>query len=206
MRWSAAWLYGALVGAALVAGGFIWYEREWLSEPFSPEPLWPRLAAYRLLGGRGQPLSVDSLRNRVVLLAFIYTRCASVCPRLSGVMRDLLSEVGPSPRVTALSISLDPERDTGTVLTDYARAYQVPGQAWYYARPESQPHAFLLAREVFELTAAKLPGTDEILHNDAFFLVGCRGQIYGPYSSYDFKKARKQLQKLICLCESASSG
>lgn len=206
MRWSAAWLYGALVGAALVAGGFIWYERERFPEPFSSEPLWLRLSAYQLVDAQGQPLSVDSLRNRVVVLAFIYTRCPSVCPRLSGVMRDMLSEVDSSKPVAALSISLDPERDTGSVLTAYARAYEVPGQVWYYARPKSQPHAFLLAREVFSLTAAKLPGTDEILHNDAFFLVSCGGQVYGPYSSYDFEKARKHLQKLIRLCERSSSG
>lgn len=206
MRWSAAWLYGALVGAALIAGGFIWYEREHLPEPFSPEPLWPRLAAYQLVDTRGQPISLDSLRNRVVLLAFIYTRCASVCPRLSGAMREILSGVDLSRPVAALSISLDPERDTGAVLATYARAYEVPGHIWYYARPESQPYAFLLAREVFGLTAAKLPGTNEILHNDAFFLVSCRGQVYGPYSSYDFEKARKHLQKLIRLCERSSSG
>ncbi len=206
MRWSVAWLYGALGGAALVAGGFIWYERVRFPEPFSSEPLWPRFSAYRLLDARGQSLPVDSLRNRVVLLAFVYTRCATVCPRLSGVMREMLSEVDPSKPVAALSISLDPERDTGSALTAYARAYDVPGRVWYYARPESQPHAFLLAREVFGLTAAKLPGTSEILHNDAFFIVSCEGQVYGPYTSYDFKKARKHLQKLIRLCERSSSG
>ncbi len=206
MRWSATWLYGALMGAALIAGGFIWYERERFPAPLSAEPLWPRFKAYQFVDAREQPLSLDSLHTRVVLLAFIYTRCASVCPRLSGVIREILSEVDPSKPVAALSISLDPKQDTGEALAAYARAYEVPGHIWCYARPESQPHAFLLAREVFGLTAAKLPGTDEILHNDAFFLVSCGGQVYGPYSSYDFEKARKDLQKLIRLCERSSSG
>ncbi len=206
MRWSAAWLYGVLMGSALVVGGVVWYERERLPEPFSSEPLWPRLAAYQLVDGEGHKLSLGALHGRVVLLAFIYTRCPSVCPRLSGVLRQLLTEFAPSDPVAALSISLAPEQDTGAALTAYAQAYEVPGHTWWYARPESQPHAFLIAREVFGLTAAKLPGSEEILHNDAFFLVSCNGQVYGPYTSRDFEKAKKDLQKLIGLCERSSSG
>lgn len=206
MRWSAAWLYGALIGAALVVGGFIWYEREHLLEPYASEPLWPRLAAYQLVNAEGRPLPLDSLRSRVVVLAFIYTRCASVCPRLSGAVREILEAVSPSEPVAALSISLDPERDTGAVLKAYAQAYEVPGHAWWYVRPESQPHSFLMAREVFGLTAAQPPGSDEILHNDAFFLVSCDGHVYGPYTSRNLEKAKKDFQKLIGLCERSSSG
>jgi len=206
MRGSAAWLYGALGGAALIVGGIAWYERMQLPRPVSSEPLWPRLSAYLLLDAQGKAFSLSPLQNRVVVLAFIYTRCSSVCPRLSATMRDLLAGVDRDAPAAALSISLDPARDTGAILTTYASAYAVPGRLWYYVRPESQSHAFLLAREVFALTAAKLPGQEEILHNDAFFLISCTGEVYGPYASTDFDKAQKHLQKLIRLCEESSAG
>jgi protein SCO1/2 len=206
MRRSAAWLYGVLAGAALLVGGFSWYEREHLPEPASPQPLWPRLAAYPLTDEEGRPFALENLRRSVVILAFIYTRCPSVCPRLSSVMQELLSGVEVGAPVAALSISLDPERDTGAVLTTYAAAYAVAGRTWRYVRPQSQPYAFLMAREVFGVTATTLPGQAEILHNDAFFLIGCEGQVYGPYASTDLEKARKHLQKLISLCERSSSG
>jgi Uncharacterized protein SCO1/SenC/PrrC, involved in biogenesis of respiratory and photosynthetic systems, COG1999 len=121
-------------------------------------------------------------------------------------MQELLSGVEVGAPVAALSISLDPERDTGAVLTTYASAYAVAGRTWRYVRPQSQPYAFLMAREVFGITATTLPGQAEILHNDAFFLIGCEGQVYGPYASTDLEKARKHLQKLISLCERSSSG
>ncbi len=205
MRGSAVWLYGVLVGAALLVGGLTWYEREHLPEPASSEPLWPRLATYPLTDEKGRPFALESLRRRAVILAFIYTRCGSVCPRLSATIRELLSGVEPGAPVAALSILLDPERDTGAVLTTYASAYAVAERTWHYVRPQSQPHAFLLAREVFGVTAVTLPGQDEILHNDAFFLIGCGGQVYGPYTSADLEKTRKHLQKLISLCERSSS-
>jgi protein SCO1/2 len=205
MRWSVVWIYGALGIAGLMVGAVVLYEHWHVPAPASSEPLWPRLQAYKLYDEEGALANLTPLQGRVVLLAFIYTRCPTVCPRLSASMRTLLEGLPQGVRVTALSISLDPDRDTGATLAAYAQTYQVSGHAWHYWRPESQAHAFLLARDVFGITAATLPGNGEILHNDAFFLVDCSGRLRGLYTSTALELAQHHLQKLIQLCETSSS-
>ena len=36
--------------------------------------------------------------------------------------------------------------------------------------------------------------------------ISCAGEVYGPYTSTDFDKAQKHLQKLIRLCKGSSAG
>lgn len=186
-----------LVGGLVLLGWQYWAHQ--LPSP-SSESLWPRLATYALYeAGSGQAVRPQALEGQVVLLAFVYTRCASVCPRLSSALRALLAQTRPEDPVTAVSISLDPERDVGPQLQAYQQAYGVPGRRWYYWRTETQAHAFLLARDLFGVMAASLPD-QEIMHTDAFFLVDCQGRLFGPYNSQSVDIAKSHLQKLIRLC------
>jgi len=190
------YLWGALAGGALVAGGWWLYERH--TVPPAGRAVWPAVATYPLFDLEGQPVRVDSLKGKVVLLAFVYTRCTSVCPRLQARMRDLLLQVPPHAPLVALSISLDPERDTPQQVKPYLTSYAVPGHKWLFWRPLSQKWAFDMAETVFGIAAARLDSTD-ILHTDALFLIDCEGRLRGTYTSYD-ENLLPHTQKLLRLC------
>ncbi len=194
------WLLVGGLGAVALLTTWAW--RQWLHRlpPSSPEPLWPKFATYALYeAGSARPVYPQALQGRVVLLTFVYTRCPSVCPRLSGAVRELLTQTKPEDPVVAVSITLDPERDTGLQLAAYQQAYGIPGRLWYYWRTQTQAHAFLLARDLFGVRAATLPD-EEILHTDAFFLVDCQGHLRGPYNSQSVDIAKIHLNQLIRLC------
>jgi len=67
------------------------------------------------------PLSLHDLRGKVVLLFFGFTACPSVCPvslvTISRAFAQLPAE--ELAQVTALFITLDPERDTPDLLKQY---------------------------------------------------------------------------------------
>jgi len=72
----------------------------------------------------GKPKTLDDFRGKVVLLYFGYTHCPDVCPTdLSaiGAMLRLLGAQGDA--VQRLVVSLDPQRDTPSVLREYAAAF-----------------------------------------------------------------------------------
>jgi protein SCO1/2 len=72
----------------------------------------------------GKPRTLDDFRGRVVLLYFGYTHCPDVCPTdLSaiGAMLRLLGAQGDA--VQTLFVTLDPQRDTPSVLREYAAAF-----------------------------------------------------------------------------------
>jgi protein SCO1/2 len=72
----------------------------------------------------------DLLQDKVIILNFMYTSCADVCPmetaRLSEVQAILGDRVGRD--IFMYSITVDPDRDTPEVLADYRERFGVqPG-------------------------------------------------------------------------------
>lgn len=194
----AFFLWGGIGMALLFAVGWWWYEAVHVPAPIRSDCVWESVTHYPLTDIEGRPVSPLAFQGRVVLLNFIYTRCASVCPRLQGRVREVLAHLPPSDKLVAVSISLDPERDTPVYLAAYAESYRVPGQKWLFLRPASQKWAIQLATEVFGLTAAPLEG-EEILHSDAILLIDCAGRIRGVYASED-DRLLTHASKLLQLC------
>jgi cytochrome oxidase Cu insertion factor (SCO1/SenC/PrrC family) len=75
-------------------------------------------AAFRLAAELGRP--------GPVVLQFIFTTCATVCPALSGTLAAAQDRL---PGVRLLSISIDPEEDTPARLAGYARRFGA-GPRW----------------------------------------------------------------------------
>jgi len=75
----------------------------------------------------------DVVKDKVVMINMIFTRCPDVCPletaRLLEVQKILGDRVGKD--VFMYSISIDPEYDTPKVLKEYAKRYKV-GPGWTF--------------------------------------------------------------------------
>jgi protein SCO1 len=81
----------------------------------------------RLVTQRGDEVAFysDVLRDKVVLINFIFTRCTDSCPtqsaRLAAVQPLLAGSLGRG--ISLVSISVDPEHDTPQALREYATRF-----------------------------------------------------------------------------------
>jgi protein SCO1/2 len=75
----------------------------------------------------------DLLRQKVVVLSFMYTRCEGRCPLTVATLRQLQETLGPRAGrdVFLYSITLDPRYDTPRVLGDYAAVIGA-GPGWRF--------------------------------------------------------------------------
>jgi cytochrome oxidase Cu insertion factor (SCO1/SenC/PrrC family) len=92
-------------------------------------------------GGRASRLG-GSYRGKVVALFFGYTHCPDVCPATLANLTDMLAKVG-GPDVRVLFVTVDPDRDTDAVMSEYANAFspQVVGlRATPQCPGQSGPH------------------------------------------------------------------
>ena len=93
---------------------------------------------FSLIAQDGSDLRLASLRGRLVLIDFIYTRCPmpEACPRLSANFAYLQKRLGS--RIELISISLDPKWDKPPVLAAYAERWAADTRTWRFAtgRPE----------------------------------------------------------------------
>jgi len=94
---------------------------------------------FSLTAHDGRRVALRDLRGKVVAVTFIYTTCADTCPLLTAKMARLQEKLGRDfgSRVSFVSVTVDPERDTPEVLRRYAEAHgaRTPGWAFVTGTP-----------------------------------------------------------------------
>jgi protein SCO1/2 len=121
-RSSSRFVFGGLLGLVVLAGLGLLLGK--LFKPYafhgmvlqSPQ----RATNFTLTGHMGQPVSLSDFKGQVALLYFGYTTCPDVCPTTLAQLRlarQLLGQRGDEVQV--LMVTVDPERDTVSLLADY---------------------------------------------------------------------------------------
>lgn len=83
----------------------------------NPPPPAPDL---KLVDETGKPFSLSDLRGQWILLAYGYTSCPDVCPLTLAHLREVKQELGAqASEVRVVFVTVDPERDTPAVLSNY---------------------------------------------------------------------------------------
>jgi protein SCO1/2 len=109
-----AWLSACVAAAAASAPAF-------KSGVFEP----PRQAPdFALQGSNGQELRLSQYRGKVVLLAFGYSHCLSVCPITLHTFAQTLRQMGTAAAgVQVVYVTVDPQRDTVAALHAFVAGF-----------------------------------------------------------------------------------
>lgn len=76
------------------------------------------------LSGAAGAITAADMRGKTVLLYFGYTHCPNVCPVTLAKLADALKGLGRgAARARVLFVSVDPKRDFGQALENYASAF-----------------------------------------------------------------------------------
>lgn len=92
-----------------------------------------QVPAFDFVNQDGKRVTAASLRGSIWVAAFMFTRCPTICPRITRRMR-ALQERAEAERVTLslLSISVDPDNDTPEVLRGYAQRFGAVTKTWSF--------------------------------------------------------------------------
>ena len=72
----------------------------------------------------GKTVTSDGFPGKWLLIYFGYTHCADQCPTALSAIVEALDEIGPAARhIQPLFVTVDPERDRGPALRDFAAAF-----------------------------------------------------------------------------------
>lgn len=140
--------------------------------------------AFQLTDQDGNARSLEEFRGKVVLLDFIWTRCPGPCPILTGLHVDVQRKLPPELRAKTqfVSISLDPVRDTPSVMREYATKRGADLSGWsFLTGPPEQVDAVIRS---YGVGSAKAPD-GQIEHVVATFLIGPDGRIERRYIGLD---------------------
>ena len=82
---------------------------------------------FQLIDQHGKPRTLAEFRGKVVAIFFGFAHCPEVCPTALAELASGANELGKdADRLQVLLITVDPERDTPAVLSQYVAAFH-PG-------------------------------------------------------------------------------
>jgi len=111
-----------------------------LSTP--PLSIGARVPDFTLTDQSRRRISLSTLAGKVVVVNFVYTRCAlpQFCLRMSNnfgaLQKRFSSQLGRD--LVLLTVTFDPARDTPDVLAAYASQWQANASGWHFLTGESQ--------------------------------------------------------------------
>jgi protein SCO1/2 len=126
----------------------------------------------------GSSFGKKNMLGKVNIVNFFFTNCQGPCPFMNSKVADLYNKYATTDKVQFVSISVDPDRDSLSVLREYANAYGVEDKRWVFLRGAlNEVHD--LSEKGF-LLASEFPN----LHSIKLILVDETGIVRGYYSSY----------------------
>ena len=130
---------------------------------------------FTLTDGRtAAPLALSSLRGKVVVISFLYTRCPDICPLTAEhfrVTQDALAE--DADDVVFLAVSTDPANDTPQAVQEFSRDHRLDDN-WHYLIG-SRPQLFSVW-SAYGIVATPDPDAPTITHTDAVYLIDRQGR------------------------------
>lgn len=189
------WIVLGLLAVTLVGfvgvTAFLW-GREQGRRP-SPLPVYGSVPDFELTERSGRTVRLADLKGRIWVADFIFTSCAGPCPMLSQQMSGFQTALARAPEIRLVSFSVDPERDTPAVLSEYAARYKADRERWLFLTGD-RTTVYRLIREGFRLTVEEEPESEgQILHSLRFALVDRAGQVRGYYNGDDPESLRRLL-------------
>jgi protein SCO1/2 len=160
----------------------------------------------------GRKVTKADLLGHPWLISFIFTRCAGPCPKVSAQMSELQTLLKGSD-VRLVTLTVDPEFDTKSVLSNYAEAYRADAKRWLYLTGDKRK-TYQLINNSFLMPVKEYTGKDrepgyEVMHSTNILLVNEKGvvvQKYNAVDEVDMARLRRDLKPYLKTIGPLSKG
>jgi len=181
-------VFGA--GAVLVAGAAVLTFVD--TGPGAPAPS-AIGGPFKLVGPDGQPVTQDDLKGQPTLIFFGYTHCPDVCPTTLFEISEILRNLKPGAKARGVFVSVDPERDTPTVMKDYLSSFDSRIIGLTGDRAAVDP----MLKE-YRVYSKKVPGTGDdytMDHSAIVYLMDKQMRFVNALNLADPEKAAREIER-----------
>lgn len=184
---------GMLITLTILAGNEI-RAGEGKELPFPAERLRTTFTApdFSLVNQNEDPVSLESLKGKVVLVTAVYAQCGYTCPMIFAQTKEALAQLSTTEKsqLTVAAITLDPEHDTPEILNALARGQQV--EAPFFNLLTGEPVKVNAVLDKFGFSRSRDPETGVINHANLFILIDREGRV-----AYRFTLGERQQRWLV---------
>lgn len=159
---------------------------------------WHRVKNIELTNQLGRKVSLDDLEGKVIVMDFFFTRCPTICPKMTRNMRRLQESFAPSDTlVQFISVSVDPEHDDVSRLRWWAEKFGVNSDNWWLVTGDKKS-IYDFAFTEMKASIADVDVDTAFIHTENFFLLDRQRVIRGWYNGTE-EDAQERIVKDIPL-------
>lgn len=149
------------------------------------DTVWHHVKGITLTNQLGEKVSLNDLKNKVIVLDFFFTRCPTICPIMARNMKKLQSSFAPSDSIVQfISISVDPEHDDPARLRWWAEKFDVNPDNWWLATG-NKDSIYNFALKEMKASVADVGIDTAFIHTENFFLLDRDRVVRGWYNGTD---------------------
>jgi len=169
------------------------------------DTIWHSVDDFKFQNQLGNTVSLADLPNKVIVADFFFTRCPSICPKLTANIRKLQDALSSKDQfkqlnptfIQFLSFSVDPDRDSVPVLKAYGDKFGInPDVWWLLTGPKKQIYDFSINE--LKLGLADGEGVDSnFIHTQKLVLLDKAHVVRGYYNGLDSADMSKLAKDLV---------
>lgn len=161
---------------------------------------------FNLTDESGKSFSAKTLQGKIYVTSFFFTRCGTVCPKITSQLSRVQDAFHLDPEVQLLSISVDPKFDQPEKLAAYAKRFDANKGQWHFLTGEKKAIYPLVLKgfhvplaDASEYDAAIKNPDETFIHSERLVLVDKEGIIRGFYDGTDKKEVDRLLVEIKVL-------
>lgn len=132
---------------------------------------------FALIDHTGKPRTLADYRGKAVVIFFGYTQCPDVCPTTLAALAEAMKALGPdADRVQVLFVTVDPDRDTQSLLAQYVPAFD-PRFVGLYGDAAATERVAKEFKIIYQKQPGPTPGTYTVDHSAGTFIIDPQGRL-----------------------------
>jgi protein SCO1/2 len=147
---------------------------------FVTDTIFHQVGDFKLTDQDGKEVSFKTYNDKVLVVGFFYTHCATLCNTINGYIDSLDRNYAQGKMVQFASITVDPKRDSVGALKKYAAQFADRNAKWKFLTGDTAT-IYNLARKGFLVNAVD-QGNGNFIYSDQLILLDSHRRIRGYYT------------------------
>jgi len=165
-----------------------------------PDTIWHHVKNINFINQLGKKVTLDSLKGKILVINFFFSRCPAVCPGLAVSMKKLQDSYTNSKDsiVQFISVSIDPAHDSVVQLRNFADKFTFNHDSWWFVTGDKK-EIYDFALNEIKASIADTEVDSAFIHTENFFLLDRDRVVRGWYNGFDTVKQARLVKDIPLL-------
>jgi protein SCO1/2 len=160
-----------------------------------------RVGVFNLTDQNGKTVTENDFKNKIYITDFFFVTCPTICPKMATQMQRVYAEFKSNDNILFLSHTVMPEKDSVSVLKEYADKIGVNDNKWKFVTGDKKQIYNLARKTYFAAVSEGDGGPEDFVHTENFVLVDKEKRLRGFYDGTSEKDTDRLIKDIYTLLE-----